>query len=412
MRCTPERGRRVVGVDPNGNQVRKVDGSGTTEYTFDARDRLVEVKVGGSSVARYGYDTQNLRVAMEDAGGSRRVLLDGIEEYAEVDSSAGTMLVRYTHDVSRVDALLAQARGGVKAHAVTDALGSVYGLTDAEANAVTRYSYDVYGARTAEVEGVATSWGYTGRRHDGTGLNYNRARHWDVGTARWVAPDPIGITPSNHGGNSGPFVNPLYVYALNSPTRLTDPSGKFSISQHESLTEAAAYGVGFSTGFVFFAVRGNVDVDLDDQSSDYKHGMRESGGWFSEATSNLGGFLGIRFACANTIAPEDPFVAQLRATSWIQENVGQAYKSMCDQDPVAAATAIGRALHTVQDRRAHLDRETGLPATMYQHCRQRMDEGDYPHLWVADYEALNQSTRVLRILMVHARRVSRTPVWR
>src|SRR5207237_10115869 len=53
--------------DRNGNQVRKVMSGGTTEYAFDARDRLVEVKSGGVSVARYGYDTQNLRVLMNDS---------------------------------------------------------------------------------------------------------------------------------------------------------------------------------------------------------------------------------------------------------------------------------------------------------------------------------------------------------
>src|SRR4051812_20308334 len=35
-----------------------------------------------------GYDTQNLRVYMNDAGGERRVLLDGVEEMGEYEIGA------------------------------------------------------------------------------------------------------------------------------------------------------------------------------------------------------------------------------------------------------------------------------------------------------------------------------------
>ena len=154
--------------DANGNQVRKAAADGNTEYVFDARDRLVEVKSGATTVARYGYDTQNLRVYMNDAGGERRVLLDGVEELAEYEAGAMSRVGRYDHDPSRIDALLAQVAGG-KTHAVTDALGSVYGLTDATAAVQARYSYDAFGARTASTETVATAWGFTGRRGDARG---------------------------------------------------------------------------------------------------------------------------------------------------------------------------------------------------------------------------------------------------
>jgi RHS repeat-associated protein len=48
------------------------------------------------------------------------------------------------------------------------------------------------------------------------GLQYNRARHYDPETGRWLSEDPIGFAgdPSN-----------LYRYVGNSPTNGTDPSG-------------------------------------------------------------------------------------------------------------------------------------------------------------------------------------------
>jgi RHS repeat-associated protein len=178
-------------------------------------DRLVEVKQGGVSVARYGYDTQNLRVSIEDAGGQRRVLLDGIEELAEYEAGAMSQVARWDRDVSRVDALLGQVSGG-KTYAVTDALGSVYGLTDATGAVRARYSYDVYGARTAVGAGnAATNVGFTGRNHDATGAMYYRARYYETGVGMWTQPDPLGMPD---GPNRYEYVNQM-------PTKATDPLG-------------------------------------------------------------------------------------------------------------------------------------------------------------------------------------------
>jgi len=81
-----------------------------TTYTWDARDRSVS---GGN-----GYDTSNLRTKM----GEQEVLLDGIEEARE----HGTNELRYDHDPSRVDGLLAQKTSAGKGYLVTDVLGSVW----------------------------------------------------------------------------------------------------------------------------------------------------------------------------------------------------------------------------------------------------------------------------------------------
>jgi RHS repeat-associated protein len=159
--------------DGNGNLVR---GGGTT-YTWDARDRLVS---GG-----YGYDAGSLRVKM----GEQKVLLDGIAETREY----GGNVMRYDHDPSRVDGLLAQKTGAGKGYFVTDALGSVYAVVDSTGAEVSKYGYDAYGARTATSEGMATSWGFTGRRHDGAAEMYFRARYLDAGTGRFGSRDPAGF---------------------------------------------------------------------------------------------------------------------------------------------------------------------------------------------------------------------------
>jgi RHS repeat-associated protein len=213
-----------VGIDGNGNLLKK----GDTTYTWDARDRLVSTGGGGS----YGYDTSNLRTKM----GEQKVLLDGIEEAREYGASE----VRYDHDPSRVDGLLAQKAGGVKGYFVTDALGSVYAVVDTSGAVVSKYGYDVYGARTATTEGMATGWGFTGRRHDGAGEMYYRAREYypltnmflseDAANPREVtnhASSTAGLVPTRFAQDAS-WAASRYQYVGGNPTGLTDPLGLFA----------------------------------------------------------------------------------------------------------------------------------------------------------------------------------------
>jgi RHS repeat-associated protein len=187
---------RRVPIDGNGNLV----GDGATNYTWDARDRLVS-----SGSATYGYDTGNLRTNMS----GHKVLLDGIEEAREYGGSE----MRYDHDPSRVDGLLAQVSNGAKGYLVTDAIGSLYAVVDSAGSVVAKSSYDAYGSRTLSGAQATTDWGFTGRRHDTNGLTYFRRRYYSPGNAIWLSPDPVRQFGS------------AYVYANDRPTVSRDPSG-------------------------------------------------------------------------------------------------------------------------------------------------------------------------------------------
>jgi RHS repeat-associated protein len=122
---------------------------------------------------------------------------------------------RYDHDPSRVDGLLAQKSWSGTGYFVTDALGSVYGVVDGSGAVVSKYGYDVYGARTAVAGGMATGWGFTGRRHDGAAEMYYRARDYDPTAGKWMAPDPAKYV-------DGPN---RYQYVRGNPTQFGDPTG-------------------------------------------------------------------------------------------------------------------------------------------------------------------------------------------
>jgi len=102
---------------------------------------------------------------------------------------------------------------------VTDALGSVYGVVDASGAVVSKYSYDVYGARTATTEGMPTSWGFTGRRHDEAGEMYYRARYLQALTGGFLASDPVWRQKGMG----------LYAYVGQNPALFFDPLGLYKV---------------------------------------------------------------------------------------------------------------------------------------------------------------------------------------
>jgi len=81
-------------------------------------------------------------------------------------------------------------------------------------------SYDPFGGVLSQ-QGFTSPWGFAGEYHDPTtGLQYLRARWYQPGVGRFTQVDPFpGVV-------SLPLTQNPYVYGLNSPTNLTDPTGK------------------------------------------------------------------------------------------------------------------------------------------------------------------------------------------
>jgi RHS repeat-associated protein len=89
-------------------------------------------------------------------------------------------------------------------------------LADGTGNATTLYTYEPFGNTSVSGAASTSSFQYTGRENDGTGLYFYRARYYQPILQRFISQDPIGF----QGGD----VN-LYAYAMNSPTNFFDSSG-------------------------------------------------------------------------------------------------------------------------------------------------------------------------------------------
>jgi RHS repeat-associated protein len=110
----------------------------------------------------------------------------------------------------------------------SDHLGSIICLTDENSTVVDEFSYDAWGNKRDLVNGYPvftlgssnTDRGFTGHEHiDVFSLVNMNGRMFDPITSYFLSPDPLQITPTN----SQEF-NP-YVYCVNNPLSLVDPSG-------------------------------------------------------------------------------------------------------------------------------------------------------------------------------------------
>ena len=98
---------------------------------------------------------------------------------------------------------------------LTDALGSAAELSDMAGTNQTQYSYDPFGNNSQSGASTTSSFGYTSRENDGSGLYYYRARYYNPQLGRFISEDPAGLKAG---------IN-FYAYSLNNPVNFRDPLG-------------------------------------------------------------------------------------------------------------------------------------------------------------------------------------------
>jgi RHS repeat-associated protein len=183
--------------------------SGTDGYTWDARNRLVSTLSGAS----FQYDPFGRRTSKTIGGVGTQFLYDGANPVQEL--SAGTPIANLLTGL-RVDEVFTRTDAAGARNFLPDALGSALGLADSTGTIQTQYTYEPFGNTTSSGAASASSYQYTGRENDGTGLYYYRARYFSPVFQHFVREDPIRF---NGGIN-------LYGYVGNSPVNFVDPSGQ------------------------------------------------------------------------------------------------------------------------------------------------------------------------------------------
>ncbi len=237
-----------LSYDAAGNVTQDGDSNGDHKYTWDYRNRLIEVeeKQSGNwnTVGEYKYDAQNRRVlkVVTNKGslnGTTRFLWGGVSDWQclEERDSSGDLVARFTYSPGYIDAVAVQERDLNSDDDFADAnevvyyhsstLSTVYVLSDSGGSVIERYEYDGYGAVTVldadhsdDADGISdveNPYLFTGRRLDlESDLMQYRNRYYAPTLGRFISRDPVGYE-----GGYG-----LYAYVSSRPTKATDVLGK------------------------------------------------------------------------------------------------------------------------------------------------------------------------------------------
>ena len=195
--------------DANGNTLS----DGTNTYVWNARNQLASMNLTGES---FQYDPFGRRVAKTILGTMANYLYDGPNPVQELSGATPTANLL----MGGIDQRFTRTDSTGTANFMTDALGSTLSLTNSSGSTLAQYTYEPFGNTTATGSSTST-YQYTGRENDGTGLYFYRARYYNPSLQRFVSEDPIGFG----GGQAN-----LYAYVGNSPVNMIDPTGRDGVS--------------------------------------------------------------------------------------------------------------------------------------------------------------------------------------
>ena len=172
----------------------------------------------------YGPDRSRWKTELKKGTKLLRTTLFG-EDYEQVEADGVTTRYLYAgHGVVYVSRKSSSGSTGNYYYMVTDHLGSVHGLLDADGNRVLSWKYDAWGQQETEKTSDAVTFyrGYGGHEMlPEFGLINMNGRLYDPALGRFLSPDNYVQLPDF----SQSFNR--YSYCLNNPLKYTDPSGNF-----------------------------------------------------------------------------------------------------------------------------------------------------------------------------------------
>lgn len=235
-----------------GERTKLTRAGQTTSYAYDALGQLIGVTLPDGRAIEYVLDGHSRRVGKKVGGALTRGFLyrDSLRPVAERDAS-GAIVSRFIY-ASKPQVPDAMVRGGTTYRILSDSVGSVRVVVDAQTGAVAQeLEYDAWGRVLRDTNPGFQPFGFAGGMYDAdTGLVHFGAREYDAATGRWTSKDASGFA----GGAN------FYVYADGDPVNRIDPNGHWAILIPIAIgaIEGAGIAAGIDIG-IQLAMKGCVD---------------------------------------------------------------------------------------------------------------------------------------------------------
>ncbi|MFN3409054.1 MAG: RHS repeat-associated core domain-containing protein [Limisphaerales bacterium] len=236
-------GQSVTHDDDGNLTTGPLPGGGFATFTYDARNRLVNVGQASPPVSiSYGYDPAGNRTSLTNGATVTRFVVNPNAPLSQV-----LMRVRpgvtnyYIYGLGLLYEITETATSTNTLAYHYDYRGSTVALTDHAARVTDRIEYSAYGTTTYRTGTNDTPFLFNGRygvQTDPNGLLYMRARYYNPYLCRFLNADPVGFA----GGLN------FYAYADGNPISLVDPFGLWSWDQ--------TFGVVRAVGGVFETAAG------------------------------------------------------------------------------------------------------------------------------------------------------------
>ena len=230
--------------DLNGNLLGQDDGSQVIEYTWDAANRLVATRstlAGNSTTVEYTYSPDGERYERIENGVATRYVIDPNREHSVVlaELENGEVVTGYLRPPAG-EAAIGLIQDGTTLTIFATGMGTTRLVTDQNGMVTDTFVVGPFGeviSRTGATLGVPI---YNGEFRDAvTGLDYLRARFYSPDVGRFVSMDPF------EGWQDIPISMNKYVYAHSDPINGKDPTGLWTLNE-----------VAFTSGMLGFLIGG------------------------------------------------------------------------------------------------------------------------------------------------------------
>ncbi len=217
--------------DANGNQTVRTQGGVRTEFHFDVRDKLIEVRRDGTLLEAYAYDYQGYRVRKAGAEGIFRYVFDDDSVLVQTDD-AGNTIAKYDYGSDVLLSMTHVTEG--RQFYLFDGLHSVTNLLKPDGSLAARYKYDAWGNYRATAGASFNIFGFTGHQRDSaTSLYYFKARYYDPELGVFLSEDQAA------GDANNPPSLHRYLYAYANPTVYVDLDGSAATDAEKLHVEGA-----------------------------------------------------------------------------------------------------------------------------------------------------------------------------